>query len=217
MQRLRSRAQFQAVMAAGVCSRTAHFALHRLVLEQPASGDSTGAVDTSLTCGGLTLGTGQALMTTSVPAMSRSGSSCGTTSFPEPAALSVGQVQQALFVVAGGRGGEQAVWLGPLVPKRWARRSVTRHAIRRQIYAVGTEFVSQLLAMPPAAYVVRLRGEFSRREFVSAVSEPLKRAVRAELVQLFSYAVRGCGMPVVPATAPPAPKPVPACSRSTVR
>ena len=39
-------------------------------------------------------------------------------------------------------------------------------------------------ALPHAAWVVRLRSEFSRKQFVSATSEPLKRAVRAELEQL---------------------------------
>lgn len=82
------------------------------------------------------------------------------------------------------------IWLGPLVPKRWARRSVTRHAIRRQIYAVGLDFLPQLQELPMAAYVVRLRAGFNRQYFVSAVSDELKRTVRAELQQLFAYAVR---------------------------
>ena len=36
MRRLQTRAQFQAAMAGGVIARTAHFALHRLVLHRPA-------------------------------------------------------------------------------------------------------------------------------------------------------------------------------------
>ena len=82
------------------------------------------------------------------------------------------------------------MWLGPLVPKRWAKRSVTRHAIKRQIYAVASEFNAQLQALPPAAYVVRLRAGFDRKQFISATSEPLKRAVRAELLQLLQHATR---------------------------
>jgi ribonuclease P protein component len=35
--------------------------------------------------------------------------------------------------------------------------------------------------LPRAAWVVRLRSEFSRKQFVSASSDLLKRAVRAEL------------------------------------
>jgi ribonuclease P protein component len=46
--------------------------------------------------------------------------------------------------------------------------------------------VSRLAAdlLPPVALVVRLRSGFSREQFVSATSEVLKRAVRAELTQL---------------------------------
>jgi ribonuclease P protein component len=40
-----------------------------------------------------------------------------------------------------------------------------------------------------AAHVVRLRSEFSRKQFVSATSDPLKQAVRDELHQLFSRAM----------------------------
>jgi ribonuclease P protein component len=69
-------------------------------------------------------------------------------------------------------------WVGVLLPKRWARRAVTRNAIRRQIYELAR---AQADRLPQAAWVVRLRSEFSRKQFVSASSDPLKRAVRAEL------------------------------------
>ena len=75
----------------------------------------------------------------------------------------------------------QDVWLGAMVPKRWAKRAVTRNAIKRQIYTVSADFSHQY---PQAAYVVRLRRDFSRKEFISAVSEPLKQAVRAEVLAL---------------------------------
>jgi len=64
---------------------------------------------------------------------------------------------------------------------------VTRSAIKRQIYAVAAQVAAR---MPQAAYVVRLRAAFDRRHFVSAVSQPLKQAVRAELEQLFATACR---------------------------
>lgn len=70
-----------------------------------------------------------------------------------------------------------------MVPKRWARRAVTRNAIKRQIYNVSMEFESSLSA---CAYVVRLRLAFDRTQFVSASSDVLKVAVRAELRQLFA-------------------------------
>jgi ribonuclease P protein component len=93
--------------------------------------------------------------------------------------------EQALF-------GLFDVWLGAMVPKRWARRAVTRNAIKRQIYNVSERFGDRL---PVAAHVVRLRTTFDRQQFISATSEPLKQAVREELVQLFERAVVKEGRP----------------------
>ena len=72
-------------------------------------------------------------------------------------------------------------WLGVMVPKRWARRAVTRNTLKRQIYAVARELEPSL---PAQALVVRLRSGFSRQEFVSATSEALRRVARAELHSL---------------------------------
>ena len=135
MHRLKTRPQFQAALAGGTVSRTAHFALHRLPL--------TARVDAP-----------EAMAGTAGPA-------------PDEA--------QALFALDG-------VWIGAMVPKRWARRAVTRNTIKRQIYAVSSRFADRL---PHAAHVVRLRSAFDRRQFVSATSEQLKLAVRQELEQLF--------------------------------
>ncbi len=77
------------------------------------------------------------------------------------------------------------VWLGAMVPKRWARRAVTRNAIKRQIYAVSQ---ARQANFPHAAHVVRLRLGFDRTQFVSASSELLKKTVCAELHALFSQA-----------------------------
>lgn len=79
----------------------------------------------------------------------------------------------------------QAVWLGAMVPKRWARRAVTRNTIKRQIYAISEQFEVRL---PCAAHVVRLRSGFDRKQFISATSALLKQAVRLELEQLFEHA-----------------------------
>jgi ribonuclease P protein component len=76
-------------------------------------------------------------------------------------------------------------WIGALIPKRWAKRAVTRNAIRRQIYAVSHEAAPPL---PIAAHVVRLRSGFDRKQFESATSDALKRAVRGELQELFARA-----------------------------
>lgn len=74
-------------------------------------------------------------------------------------------------------------WIGAMVPKRWAKRAVTRNTIKRQIYSVSAEFEPFLR---PLAHLVRLRSTFDRSQFVSATSDVLKAAVRAELTQLFA-------------------------------
>ena len=88
---------------------------------------------------------------------------------------------QALFALDG-------VWMGAMVPKRWARRAVTRNTIKRQIYAVSAQFRNTLL---PSDYVVRLRSAFDAQRFTSATSPQLRAAVRAELTQLFARATQG--------------------------
>jgi len=80
--------------------------------------------------------------------------------------------------------GERA-WLGAVVPKRWARRAVTRNTLKRQIYAVERE-----LPLPPGAWVVRLRRAFSPTEFPSATSDALRRLARLELQQLLGPRLR---------------------------
>ncbi len=86
---------------------------------------------------------------------------------------------KALFAVQGD------AWIGALVPKRWAKRAVTRNAIKRQIYTLSLQLTPPL---PQAAHVVRLRSTFDRKQFESATSPALKQAVRGELEQLFARA-----------------------------
>ena len=93
LHRLKTRAQFQAVLAGTTVARTPHFALHRCALDAPAGA--------------------------------------------EP-----------LF------GPASDVWLGAMVPKRWARRAVTRNAIKRQIYNVSAAADTVL---PSAAVLLQLR------------------------------------------------------------
>ena len=97
---------------------------------------------------------------------------------PPLASDSASAPTQALFVVSD-------VWMGAMVPKRWAKRAVTRNAIKRQIYCVSADFESQLTT---AAHVIRLRAGFDRKQFISATSELLKAAVRVELQQLLTRA-----------------------------
>lgn len=169
MQRLKTRPQFQAAMAGGTVSRTAHFALHRLVLGADGTATTGGAVVVSGEAGAAL-----ATPVTKAPATAVKAASEST---------GPGFTPQALFAVPD-------VWLGAMVPKRWARRAVTRNAIKRQIYTVGATFEERL---PQAAHVVRLRSTFDRKQFISATSDQLKQAVRAELLQLFGHAARRQG------------------------
>ena len=69
--------------------------------------------------------------------------------------------------------------LGAVVPKRWARKAVTRNLIKRQIHALGRE--AWTTDLPDADRVIRLRKTFDTKHFISAGSEKLRHAVRAEL------------------------------------
>ena len=84
-------------------------------------------------------------------------------------------------------------WIGAMAPKRWAKRAVTRNVIKRQIYTLSGEFSSDL---PAAVFLIRLRREFSRNEFISAQSKSLKEAVCFELQTLLRA---GCAIePALP-------------------
>jgi ribonuclease P protein component len=74
----------------------------------------------------------------------------------------------------------QGCWLGAIVPKRHAKRAVTRSLLKRQIRQ-AFEGQPQL---PPGLWVVRLRMPFDRKLFPSASSDALRSAARAELAQL---------------------------------
>ena len=75
--------------------------------------------------------------------------------------------------------------VGALVPKRWAKRAVTRNTIKRQIYHVSLLFETQFA---PGAHVVRLRSAFDPKLFPSATSASLRAALRRELIGLFGQA-----------------------------
>ncbi len=74
-----------------------------------------------------------------------------------------------------------AQWLGCVVPKRQARRAVTRSLIKRQMRSV---FERHAPALPSGLWLLRLRQGFPVAEFVSARSAALTLAVRTELDQL---------------------------------
>jgi ribonuclease P protein component len=79
------------------------------------------------------------------------------------------------------------LWLGTVVPKRHAKRAVTRNLLKRQIRAL---FDCHAGRLPAGLWVLRLRSPFDRQQFSSASSEALRRAVREELEALLQRATR---------------------------
>ncbi len=79
----------------------------------------------------------------------------------------------------------QGYWLGSVIPKRHARRAVTRNLLRRQIRAVMRE---QLPRLAPGLWLVRLRVPYAAADYPSAASRALRQAVRLELSGLFERA-----------------------------
>ena len=77
------------------------------------------------------------------------------------------------------------LWLGMVVPKRNAKRAVTRTLLKRRIRAA---IDSAAATLPAGLWVVRLRTPFARTEFISATSERLSGIVAAELSTLMAAA-----------------------------
>ena len=77
--------------------------------------------------------------------------------------------------------------LGLVVPKRLARRAVTRNLIKRQARAAWQRHGVRLAA---GDWVLRLKAPIPRERFPSAASEPLKRWVAVELDAVFASAAR---------------------------
>ena len=78
-------------------------------------------------------------------------------------------------------------WWGVVVPKRHARRAVTRTLLKRQIRVAAER---EGLALPGGLWVVRLRAPFDRAAFPSAASNALKAAAQTELRALMVRAAR---------------------------
>lgn len=75
-----------------------------------------------------------------------------------------------------------------IVPKRHAKRAVTRNLIKRQMREAVRRRAPGLAA---GALLIRQRAAFSPRLFPSAASAALRDAVRRELDQLFELYDRG--------------------------
>lgn len=164
-------ADFERVLGTPSRARSAHFAVHHLADSPslPKRRPSTGTAD---------LSTGDAPFHPQAVDETQIASVAPTSAAPLPAA-------------------PDRAWLGYVVPKRHAKRAVTRTLLKRQIRAV----FAGLPELPPGLWVVRLRMPFDRKQFPSASSEALRAAARAELLQLTRKLAR-----------PPASAPMPAAA-----
>ena len=170
-------ADFQQVLGTRPVSRTEHFFLYVLrQLPPPNTGGSGGATALS-------------------PAASPQ--RCALA----PDELSTGALPQGRVSVddsMDGKGSQAdtALRLGLVIPKKQARRAVTRSLIRHQARAALARFAQQhpqarlrqTEASPVVAWVVRLRSPFDRQQYPSAASTALAQVVRSELDDLW----RGC-------------------------
>ena len=77
------------------------------------------------------------------------------------------------------------LWLGCVVPKRHARRAVTRSLLKRQIRGA---FGRHAAALAAGMWLVRLRAPFAVGDFVSARSAALAAAAHDELDRLLARA-----------------------------
>ena len=165
MRKLKTRAQFQAMMAHLPVAKTPHFVLYRLPAgpATPLSGTADLDVD---------------------------GAYLPVADFKEA---------QRAFAVCSKNGATSTdhLWLGALVPKRWAKHAVTRNLVRRQIAAIVVELHRQhsLTTDAPFAtstFLVRMRDGFHAKKAAPKAKNPKARAGQ---------------QPVVPAKVPEKPRP----------
>jgi len=149
-------ADFAAVLALPACTKSRHFALHHLAkAPQRKAGAEHGAPS---------LSRNEEISTSAAPSQ---GSSVDISPVIAPAANS------------------RALWLGLVVPKRHARRSVTRSLLKRQMRRQVDHWGPR---MPGGQWVVRLRAPFDASVFPSAASGALQTAARRELDEMFTKA-----------------------------
>ena len=153
-------ADFQRVLAVSPRSRSTHFAVHHVPVSPslPAKPQRK-PVSTQLS-------TGDAL--SCPPAVDDMPVKvAGVMADPVPDSLPLGQ------------------WLGMVVPKKHARRAVTRNLIKREMRAT---MASAGAALPAGLWVLRLKAPFDRQTVTSPGSVPLLQAARDELLLLLQRA-----------------------------
>jgi len=194
-------ADYVRVLATTMRLRSPHFAVHHLdgrplPFKRPLARAVTGSRESSESAEGAMAGHAP------VPANLSTDLSTGS---PDAAAQGVDEAQLSCLSVPVETpipSGGPDRWLGLVVPKRHARRAVTRTLVKRQIRNVAAACAAQL---EPGLWVVRQRSPFDPKQFPSAASDALKDAARTELRELFDRAVRGERDRVKPRPAAQAP------------
>lgn len=149
---------FQRLLATRPQMRSAHFAVHHLLAEPtPADFKRRPPPTRELSTGDEQF---LALSVDKGPGVS-------------PAGLSPERIQRAT----------PTRWLGCVVPKRLARRAVTRNLLKRQMRNAAQRHQQQ---MSPGLWLIRLRAAFAVQTYPSAASQALKQAAREELEGLFA-------------------------------
>lgn len=159
-------ADFQRALGSRPVSRTPHFVLHLLprlpqALSRPADAELAQMTDSAK------LSTGEG---------------AGTDALVDDLAADISPSELS---------GNQLTWrLGLVLPKKQAKRSVTRSLMRHQAREALRRYAPAVMAQgrygaDVDGWVVRLRAPFDGQQYPSAASEALKVAVRQELDELW--------------------------------
>jgi ribonuclease P protein component len=180
-------ADYVRVLAAPLRLRSPHFAVHHLAgrplpLRRPPTrgADASEASTAALASAGSDHAPVTARLSTELSTGGADTGLPGVDDSQDPGPIAMGETPTP-------PGGTDR-WLGLVVPKRHARRAVTRTLVKRQIRNVAAACAARL---EPGLWVVRQRAPFDPKQFPSAASEALKEAARTELRLLFDRAVRG--------------------------
>lgn len=119
-------------------------------------------------------------------------------SLVRPGKLSTGPAPEQVEPVDEVRTHHRVWRLGLVIPKKMARRSVTRSLIKHQarelfrLHAPALEQAGWLSDQRPVCnWVLRLKAPWPKQDWPSAASEPLKQAVRAEILAVLAHCLKG--------------------------
>ena len=173
-------ADFQRALGSRPVSRTAHFVLHALPRLEPQGRPGSDAA---------------------APTATHLPSELSTTGTVAEGGL----VDDPVDIASGA--GLKAWRLGLVLPKKQARRSVTRSLIRHQAREALKRHAPAVRAQgrygeDVDGWVVRLRAPFDRQQFPSAASTALQALVRQELDELWSRLAGACKSAALPAATP---------------